>query len=397
MQKTNRISVVRFIYVLVILMMFIFSNIFIAFYNHILFDAGICLGSINICFFLIFIVLLIKERLNNRLPERLYISYGKITFTLAVCFIITITSMLWAPVFFAPVMVIPLILNNVVSDKINICLSIYLVVVVFICQGRSAYNLVTSIMLIIFGLMLSDYCNNKNILETIFAMIIILSVNILIPLVFYYFTYTELSMDAFIYSLICGVFTCGFVSVYNPLITKQIIEKNDHVYDEILDDNYDLVKDIRRYSYIEYQHAKRVSKFAALCACEINANEKLAACGGFYYRLGKMEGEPEIDNAIKVANHHCFPVPIIDIISEYYGVLSLPSSRESAIVHMVDTIVTKIELLDSGTVNTYWNKNMVIYQTINENSQNGMYDQSGLSMNDFLKVRERLANEDILS
>ena len=37
---------------------------------------------------------------------------------------------------------------------------------------------------------------------------------------------------------------------------------------------------------------------------------------------------------------------------------------------------------------------MVIYQTLNEYSASGIYDQSGLGMNMFLKIREYLVNEE---
>ena len=36
---------------------------------------------------------------------------------------------------------------------------------------------------------------------------------------------------------------------------------------------------------------------------------------------------------------------------------------------------------------------MVIYQTLNEFSTNGMYDNAGMSMNMFLKIREYLVQE----
>lgn len=41
-----------------------------------------------------------------------------------------------------------------------------------------------------------------------------------------------------------------------------------------------------------------------------------------------------------------------------------------------------------------WNQDMVIYQTLNEYSASGIYDQSGLGMNMFLKIREYLVNEE---
>ena len=104
-----------------------------------------------------------------------------------------------------------------------------------------------------------------------------------------------------------------------------------------------------------------------------------------------------IDNAIKLANDYCFPNDVIQILSEYGGIVYLPSSRESAIVHMVDAVTTKVELFDADSMSSNWNQNMVIYQTINELSQKGFYDNSGLTMNNFLVIREILANEDILA
>ena len=52
---------------------------------------------------------------------------------------------------------------------------------------------------------------------------------------------------------------------------------------------------------------------------------------------------------------------------------------------------------DKDSMKSTWNQNMVIYQTINELSQKGFYDNSGLTMNQFLVIREILANEDILA
>ena len=85
---------------------------------------------------------------------------------------------------------------------------------------------------------------------------------------------------------------------------------------------------------------------------------------------------------------------VIRIISEYDGETAPPSSIESAIVHMVNGLVKKIEVFDSYTMASEWNQDMVIYQTLNEYSASGIYDQSGLGMNMFLKIREYLVNEE---
>ena len=72
------------------------------------------------------------------------------------------------------------------------------------------------------------------------------------------------------------------------------------------------------------------------------------------------------------------------------------SSKESAIVHMVDRVVTKLDLLDKETFSSNWNQDMVIYQTLNEESATGIYDESGLGMNQFLEIRDFLVKGDHL-
>ena len=98
----------------------------------------------------------------------------------------------------------------------------------------------------------------------------------------------------------------------------------------------------------------------------------------FYYRIGIMEGEPLTESGIRIAQEHCFPEDVIRIISEYDGETAPPSSIESAIVHMVNGLVKKIEVFDSYTMASEWNQDMVIYQTLKRNiSASGIYDQSG--------------------
>ena len=43
-----------------------------------------------------------------------------------------------------------------------------------------------------------------------------------------------------------------------------------------------------------------------------------------------------------------------------------------------------------------WNREMIIYQTLNEFSSSGIYDNSGLGMNQFLVIREYLTKVEML-
>ncbi|MDE7062493.1 MAG: hypothetical protein K2O73_04530, partial [Lachnospiraceae bacterium] len=107
--------------------------------------------------------------------------------------------------------------------------------------------------------------------------------------------------------------------------------------------------------------------------------------------IGKLEGEPFVENGVQLAESNCFPQEVIDILAEYNGEKKEISTMESAIVHMVDILVTKFELLGQDTLQSVWNHDIVIYQTLNEKSSEGIYDLSGMGMNQFLKIREFLA------
>ena len=52
--------------------------------------------------------------------------------------------------------------------------------------------------------------------------------------------------------------------------------------------------------------------------------------------------------------------------------------------------------MKEGVGLSQWNKEMIIYQTLNEFSSSGIYDVSGLGMNQFLKIREYLTKEESL-
>ena len=61
-----------------------------------------------------------------------------------------------------------------------------------------------------------------------------------------------------------------------------------------------------------------------------------------------------------------FPAELISILAEYYGEEQLPSSPESALVHMVDAVVIRLEAMEQNVGQSVWNRDIVIYQTVND-------------------------------
>ena len=397
MRQKNRFSTIRIFYAIVIALIFIVSNTLLCSLASVLIDKYICIIAINICFFCLFFLLIIRRRLEDRLPENNYISYGKIACVILIEWAITILCSDYAPSFFAPMIVLPVIASTVFDDSLSNAFSLYLVIISSLSWDYSVYMVLCYVTMVLFGGLISNFLKKGEAIQKLYGLILQFAASTLVSIIFYYFNYLELTFSVLVYGIVAGLVACIITVIALPILSSRVERAQSVAYDYFLDEEYSLYNEIRKFSIIEYNHASRLSRLSRKCAKAINANADLAACAGFYYRLGKIEGEPMIDNAIKIANNHCFPYDVIQILSEYGGIVSLPSTKESAIVHMVDSVVTKVELFDSDSMSSSWNQNMVIYQTINELSQKGFYDNSGLTMNQFLTIREILANEDILA
>ena len=90
------------------------------------------------------------------------------------------------------------------------------------------------------------------------------------------------------------------------------------------------------------------------------------------------------------------PEKLTNILYEYYGKLRHPQTPESALIHMVDALIVRLDHIKNDVADSEWNHEILIIQTLNELSSSGMYDESGLSMNHFLKIRDYLTKEELL-
>ena len=86
MKYTNRFSSIRVGYSAGMALIFAAANTLLCLFNGVLFDKYICVAAINIYFFALFLLLVIRKRREGTLPEFNYTTYGKITFSYTVRF-----------------------------------------------------------------------------------------------------------------------------------------------------------------------------------------------------------------------------------------------------------------------------------------------------------------------
>lgn len=298
------------------------------------------------------------------------------------------------PEFLKPMLAVTFIMAAFGTQSIAMCTGMFLNAMLCLALGSTIQEMILYTLMTLFGCILSEAIENNAF--HVWYKLITIALSTALPALFYYLAYREVKISLLFFGALEGILIVFLLHLfYLNAVTEKEAEVPDMIED-MLDDSYPLNREMKSFSKADYQHAKRVSRLSAKCASLVGADEKLCAVAGFYYRVGILEGDSIVGSGVRIAQRECFPEAVIRIISEYNGERNVPSSIESAIVHMVDALIKKIEVFDSDTMSSGWNQDMVIYQTLNDFSAQGLYDKSGLSMNMFLKIREYLVNEEAL-
>lgn len=348
---------------------------------------------VDVVFMTLFWFVLEHNRMLGVISANRETTFRKIMNAYLLCWILVVVSS-FLPEFTKPMLAIPLIMAAFGTQSIAMCTGVFLNAILCLSLGSSIQEMALYMLLTLFGCMLAEELTNSN--YQLWYEIIITAISMILPALFYYLAYREIKMSLLLIGALEGfIFTLAVHMFYKRVVTFTEEEIPD-MLEDMLDESNALGRELKNFSKADYNHARRVSSIAEKCAKLVGADEKICAVAGFYYRIGILEGDSIVTGGIRIAQRECFPESITCIIGEYNGERELPSTIESAIVHMVDGLIKKMEVFDSDMMSSGWNQNMVIYQTLNDFSAQGLYDRSGLTMNMFLKIREYLVNEEAL-
>lgn len=355
-------------------------------------DHLIVWSFISLICFVCFALYAERQRLQGEMSRGISNDYSLLTFIYLVCLLgACIGSLL--PAFAAPVMAISVLCNGAFRTKMGSALAVYFCLLCALFSEGGEYEVTAYVMLALIGLFLTELFMEQGL--RLWTGILVVCFSIVIPVCGNYLTDHVLAIRTVGFSFAGSMLTLSVLTLVPKLRSREHVAEEVSL-DTIMDDHYHLRREIERYSTVDYNHALRTSRVAAKLAAGVGADEKLARAGGFYYRIGKLEGEPFVENGVRIAQDNCFSKRLVAILEEYNGQKRLPGSIESAIVQISDMIVTKFDLLDKDTFSSSWNRDIVIYQSMNEKSAEGLYDNSGLTMNQFLTIRELLIKEEML-
>lgn len=344
----------------------------------------------SILFLVIFILGMEIYRLKKGWFHEKANNYVRIALSHSICCLATVLF-LFLPVYAAPILVMAVGMTIVTNSFLGMLAGIFYVVIWNISGTGNVYQLLWALLLTVCGAMMVDFFKEK---ENWKWAVMVMTVFILgCTIVFSYLETGKVNVNMVSYGICNGIVSAILSLWLYQWLTKCMSHTREHELEKIISEEFSLVQVVRNFSKADYAHARRVSEIAKECAKVVGADPYVTAAGGFYYRIGRLEGKPYVENGVMLAKSNYFPMQVVQILSEYNGEKNLPSSVESAIVHIVDSVVAKFDILDKNTLSSSWNQDILVYQTLNENSAAGLYDKAGFSMNMFLKIRDYLIKE----
>lgn len=298
---------------------------------------------------------------------------------------------LYLPEFVRPVLLLSMGVSMMASPIFGMVSGVFHCTVYMVCGVGNAYVLLCFQLLLLCGCFATFFLNKKEHFKWGILFLFLFSLGSV--LIFSYLYAGDIEPDMIIYALCNGTLSGAGSAWLYRMCSFEPEDTREQDFKKILSEKFGLRREMERFSTVDYEHAKKVSQISEKCAIIVAADPYVAAAGGLYYRLGRMEGKPYVENGVALARVNYLPKEIIEILKEYNGEKRLPSTVESAIVHIVDSVVAKFDVLDKSTLSSSWNQDIIVYQTLNESSAAGLYDKSGLSMNMFLKIRDYLIKE----
>ena len=391
--KEERISIHRVLPIVGIIISAIAASGMLCYINKLEIDQIICVAFLVVAFVPIIIFELTYERNREMLADNRQTNYKRARNGFVICCILML-GISYMPEYFRPVIILPIVMSAFSNDMLGLITGMFFNVLLAFTTGGSFYELLAYTMLVLIGGMLSKML--KHVEYRLFIGLIYLFSCVLFPNIFYYFANETIAFDNLIIGMINGMVVAVFVIAFYPNIREKTFREKHYYYGDILADEYIQVRSIRKQSMLEYYHARKVSEIAYKYALRLDMDADLAAAAGFYYRLGVWEGNPPIENGVRKASELCFPEELIQILREYNATDDLPSTPISALVHIVNGLLVKLEQNDMNAGTSQFDKEVLIHQTLNEFSSAGYYDKSGLSINAFIKIREWLTKEEML-
>lgn len=278
----------------------------------------------------------------------------------------------------------PLIIS-IFIDKWIAVLSVINFTVLFDCAiSNSIESFVLNMTLGIMACLLAKHIMSLN--NFTYVIVILVSSNITLSMIVNNFFPSDMQNMNTLYSSIGCLFAlCGARLLY-VLYAEQYIEYV--MMSKILHQEYELILKLQTYSNPLFLHSQEVAKVSVMAARHVGADVKAVKAGALYHEIGRIKGDNYIEESINMVVNYGFPKKVIRIIKQHNVNYEKPSSIESTIVMLTDSILYTFDYIDKLPDKGSLSKEKIIDKIFSNRLSKGVLINSGLSHQKYNNLKQ---------
>jgi membrane-associated HD superfamily phosphohydrolase len=199
--------------------------------------------------------------------------------------------------------------------------------------------------------------------------------------------------DALLYTAIRLFAALITVLILLKILSDRYVYRDEQIFAVMNDPEYKLLTELREVSKEAYFHAVHTAYLSDKIARKLGINAPLAKAGGYYHKIGLLQGKDTIQNTILVGTANHFPKSLLTLLKEYGVKNSRTVSKEAAVVQLSDAVVASISYLFLKDKNAVLNYEKIIDVIIKKKIDSGDFDHCSLTMEELGQIKKGFTEE----
>lgn len=204
----------------------------------------------------------------------------------------------------------------------------------------------------------------------------------------------KISLDTFVLPMINVFISFLALLLLLRCYSTFVVHKYRDRYQEINDPDFELLSKLKEESAEAYFHAIHTAYFCDKIARRIGADYYLAKAGGYYHKIGRVEGtEDSFKNTMALAAEYQFPPELTELLKEYGDKEKKITKKETAIVIFADGVISSISYLLKKDKTATLDYKQVVDIVFQKKLQSGLLSHCKVTMEELTIMRKLFVEE----
>ena len=172
-----------------------------------------------------------------------------------------------------------------------------------------------------------------------------------------------------------------------------VIYKYRDKYLVINDQEFALLVDLKSYSKEEYYRAVHTAYFCDRIAKKLGLDADAAKAGGYYHRIGLLQGAVTLEKTEELLAPHAFPPEARRLLEEYLTPDVNLKSKEAAVLLLADTVISSVLQLFAGDPKAQIDYDMLIEKIFKEKTEDPILSECSITMGEITSMKNTFKEE----